>query len=226
MIFNSQLKQVIHVPQTFSELEIKNETMLFSADWDFARKNGDALTNLFLDHVDSWNPEVSKVPVVIDSRVHMLMPGWYPCIPGWHHDDVPRKGRFGQPNYEDPEYYSEHLMMLINGNICPTEFLTSPIELSTPKKGIVYEDWNKKINLRHRETHLLKDSTIYRFTWQDFHRGNPAGANGWRYFIRMSRYWKDWSMQTPDFSRVQRRTNKNQVRRQVQVYLSAIEKGW
>jgi len=27
---------------------------------------------------------------VVDSKIHMLMPGQYPCIPNWHYDMVPR----------------------------------------------------------------------------------------------------------------------------------------
>lgn len=27
---------------------------------------------------------------IFDVKVHMLMPGQYPCIPNWHYDNVPR----------------------------------------------------------------------------------------------------------------------------------------
>ncbi len=228
MIFNSNLTVIKKVKQSFSEEDIKNETMLFSADYEFARKNGEGLTHLFLDNIPKdWKD--SKL--VIDTRVHMLMPGWYPAIPGWHHDDVPRKGRFGQPNYTNPEYYAEHLMMLINGDIAPTEFFPiNDYQLNIPKKGIIYKDWNKVINQDIKDSYLLitkvPDSTIIKFDWQSFHRASPCIKRGWRYFIRASRYWKDKEMTIPDYQRFQRRTGKNQIRRQVQIYLSELEKGW
>jgi hypothetical protein len=137
MKFRSRVKEVKRVNQTFSEYDVKNETMLFSADYDFARRNGDGLTNLFLDNIpEDWK----QSDIIIDSRVHMLMKGWSPCIPGWHHDDVPRLREEthvrmkGQPNYENPEYYSEHLLFLINAGIAPTEFINEDVDVKVPEK--------------------------------------------------------------------------------------------
>lgn len=65
---------------------IKNEKMFFNSDLVFAYENGGPITKSFIDNL----PEEWKTNSVFDSRVHMLMPGWYPAIPGWHHDDVPR----------------------------------------------------------------------------------------------------------------------------------------
>lgn len=33
-----------------------------------------------------------KKYVSVDTKVTFLMPGWYPAIPGWHTDGVPRGG--------------------------------------------------------------------------------------------------------------------------------------
>jgi len=234
MVIKPEIKELKTLKQSFSEEEIKNETMLFSSDYDFAKKNGDGLTHLFLDNIpDDWK----ESKLIIDSRVHMLMPGWCPCIPGWHHDDVPRSintvqlGNSKQPNYINPEYYSEHLLYLVNSHIAPTEFFNTTIELEIPKEGIIYDIWNKKINeqLHQFIPNLItqvKDSTIYQFDWKTFHRGVPAVGSGWRYFIRASRYWKDKEMTIPDENRFQRRTLKNQIRKQVQVYLPTFEQGW
>jgi len=229
--FNSKVKDLGVIPQTFRESEIKNETMLFSADKDFAAKNGDALTNLFLDYLPSdWHD--SKL--IIDSRVHMLMPGWYPCIPGWHHDDVPRYGRFGQPNYENPEYYSEHLLWVVNADIAPTYFLSGEVEVNIPKPHkVVYGEWDREIDVMLGDNckpecvaFPVQDSRLYLFDWETFHKGSAAVKNGWRFFIRASRYWNDKEKTIPNHSRFQRRTDKNQIRRQVQTYMATINQGW
>lgn len=60
--------------------------MFYRADMGFAWKHGGPITQDFLGLLpQDWYDS----PVTIDSRVHMLMPGWYPCIPGMHHDDIP-----------------------------------------------------------------------------------------------------------------------------------------
>lgn len=40
--------------------------------------------------LDTFKPERSPWEYTIDVKVHMLMPGQYPCIPNWHFDMVPR----------------------------------------------------------------------------------------------------------------------------------------
>lgn len=237
LLFPSRVQEIAKVNHTFNENHIKNETMLFSADYDFARKNGDAITNLFLDNIpEDWK----QSKLIIDSRVHMLMEGWSPCIPGWHHDDVPRSSNEtqfntkGQPNYIDLEYYSEHLVFLVNPSVSPTEFLNRDIELKLPKQGeIIYEKWNKKIKqaidgqaLTFPDIVRAQEGSIYRMDYNTFHQGTPAVKNGWRFFIRASRFFNDAALTIPNDSRFQRRTGKNEIRRQVNVYMHDFEKGW
>lgn len=111
-----------------SDKNIKNEPMFFNSDFQFAYENGGEITKAFLNALpDNWKVR----DLVFDSRVHMLMPGWYPAIPGWHHDDVPRApiptGQHfitaGQPDYDNPRYRSEHIMGLVNADVCPTQFI-------------------------------------------------------------------------------------------------------
>ena len=79
---------------------IKNEPMFFNCDLAYAFKHGGEITKTFIAGLpEDW---ISYNPV-LDSRVHMLMKNWYPCIPGYHHDDVPRSTSTGQPNYLSPE---------------------------------------------------------------------------------------------------------------------------
>lgn len=208
MLFNSYAQLGAEMPE-FSQDEIKNEPMLFSCDADTARQNGGPITRAFLDRL---HPEFANG--IMDSRVHMLMPGWYPCIPGWHHDDVPRSTPTGQPNYIDPEYRSRHCLALVNGDIAPTEFLTGLISVPAPSIATaIYQKWDEYLE-RHPmgERWSCPDRKLVYFNCDTFHRGVPAVRNGWRWFGRIS-------IDTD-------RKPTNEIRAQVQVYMSAINAGW
>lgn len=198
----------------YSQTQIKKEPMLFSADYKYAKRKGGPITKEFLKHLDP------KKEWVIDSRVHMLMPGWYPCIPGWHHDDIPRTRSDGQPNYKQNvqklDYYADHVMTVV-GDASLTEFLAEGILLPyIPVGKVFYKEWNEMIN-----KHLLKykdkvakvnDGDVIRFESYAFHRGMPATKSGWRFFIRASTNTE--------------RPVLNEMRTQVQVYMSDLEGGW
>jgi len=212
--FDSKIKDRGKFPSNFSQDEIKNEPMFFNSGIDFAYNNGGSLTKSFIDHLPSdWkncNP-------VIDSRVHMLMQGWFPCIPGYHHDDVPRNTKDKRPNYDNPEYYSQHLFGLVNGDICPTQFAIGKHQL--PKvDGIIYKTWHEIIEKQIKDG-ILKVQSVesykyIEFDWQSMHTGTRAIGNGWRWFIRLSR------------NTDRQKTITNEIRRQVQVYLEFPMEGW
>jgi hypothetical protein len=198
---------------------LKNEPMLFSCDLWTAWRLGGPITRLFLgDLPQEWFGD----DLVIDSRVHMLMKGWYPCIPGWHHDDVPRTAPDGQPNYMDPEYLSEHLSCVIDlGTGSLTEYIRDQVVVPRPNLGeVVYEVWNHAINdnleaypdREYYKIQQVKSGEIVKFDYTTFHRGVPATGSGWRWFIRVSRKTG--------------RKATNELRRQVQVYMSELEAGW
>jgi hypothetical protein len=191
---------------------VKNEPMLFNCSFARGYDLGGPITRDFLDLLPyQWENSI------IDSRVHMLMPGWFPCIPGWHHDDVPRSRTDGQPNYMDPEYRAEHAMFLVNGEIAPTQFALGRVDMEEPPLGAkIYEKWSKQIHAFTSEGTLKSwsapsNQVIY-FDWQTFHNGVSAIKPGWRFFIRASRNTN--------------RKPTNEVRKQVQVYLNALEEGW
>lgn len=203
--------------------EIKNEPMLFNCDHGGASWLGGRITREFLGMLpDEWH----HVPIVVDSRVHMLMPGWYPCIPGWHHDDVPRTRSDGQPNYGPGQCRSQHIMALVNGNICPTLFALGSVDFIEPARGeVVYEHFHRQVegaifggalDLESAPTNCLIG-----FDDRTWHRGTNAVANGWRLFIRASRYF---SPEGNPIARENRRTNE--VRNQVQVYMDSVNAGW
>lgn len=212
--FDSQIQKIDEMNQ-FSDEQIKNEPMLFNCDYKHAYDLGGPITGEFLDRIADFLPTEE---IVVDSRVHMLMPGWFPCIPGFHRDDVPRSGRDGQPNYFNPEYKSKHIMALINADVCPTEFAVGRVELPDIEEGIYYKEWHKHVALEvacgNLQSVKLRGNPIIAFDWQSFHQGTRAVKGGWRWFIRVS-YNTD---------RVKNCTNE--IRRQVQVYLEHPMEGW
>jgi len=194
------------------------------ADKEFAYEKGGLITKSFLDNLpENWKNE----KFVFDSRIHMLMPGWYPAIPGWHHDDVPRPeipvGQHfitaGQPDYDNPRYKSEHILGLVNADICPTEFaLGDCVMPALPKDELIYRKWHEEVQ------HLLafdrlerlksKDRTLYEFNWETFHTGTKCVTNGWRWFGRV----------TKNSDRINNIINE--IRVNCQVYLEFPMEGW
>ncbi len=204
--------------------QIKNEKMLFNCDLLFAHRQGGDITAAF---IDSLPAEWRKNNVVIDSRVHMLMPGWYPAIPGYHHDDVPRAvdipagkhfGMAGQPNYNNPHYHSEHILALVNADIAPTEFALGEIELPKIEHGVVYREWDKivrdKITNNELTATQAPDCQLVHFDCHTLHTSVPAVKDGWRWFIRVSK----------NTDRINKITNE--IRNQVQIYLDYPMQGW
>jgi hypothetical protein len=195
--------------------KIKNEPMFFNSDLKYAYKNGGEITKSFIENLPTdWIFD----EVVFDSRVHMLMKDWYPCIPGWHHDDVPRTNN-GQPNYENQHYFSEHILGIVNSGICPTKFALGDAYMPPVLDNeIVYEKWNKVVESEIKEGVLRSvdvfDRTLTYFDCNTFHTGQKALSNGWRWFGRVSR----------KTDRVKNITNE--IRVNCQVYLEFPTKGW
>lgn len=196
---------------------IKNEPMFFSASLEYIEVRGGALTQFVLSKLRDILYDSELRPLhefIIDSRSHMLMPGFYPCIPGWHHDDVPRTRKDGQPNYENPEYKSNHLMVVIGKTAMPQFLRTTTVLPDIPEGRTIYQAWDRMINAAHSEDdfYTIGSGDIYEFDYQTFHRGMPAKLHGWRYFIRFS-----WNTE---------RQITNEIRNQVQCYLSDPSLGW
>ena len=200
----------------FTEEEVKNEPMFFSAQAEYAHSLGGPITRAFVGALTSEVLGISE-ELVVDTKVAMLMPGWYPCIPGWHHDDVPRSSPDGQPNYDDPEYRPLHAMALVNGEICPTEFAVGDVDFAGVRSGeVIYRSWHKETEAALRHGELVKkrvpsDRLVY-FDDRALHQGVAATGSGWRWFGRAS--WRT------------KRPVRNEIRRQVQVYLASPFDGW
>lgn len=222
--FNSKTVEIGKFATDIPNLSIKDEPMFFNCDLQFAYEHGGPITRSFIDALpDEWK----NSPCVFDSRVHMLMPGWYPAIPGFHHDDVPRPeipvGQHfitaGQPDYDNPSYLSDHILGLVNAKIAPTQFAVGECVMPEIKDGeLIYRTWHKEVLRLLEEGKMtleeVSDRTLTQFDYQAFHQGVKAVSNGWRWFGRVSR----------NTNRV--KSISNEIRHQVQVYLEFPMEGW
>jgi len=200
---------------------IEEEPMLFNATPNFLQKNAlkRPITDKFLRAVEELWGDPLPDSYSLDTRSHMLMRGWYPAIPGWHHDDVDR-GENGQPDYDNlPTKRRTMFCCTLDAWDAPTnsmtEFVREPIDVPwpLPDDEPVYRYWDNHINNAEVETRRVQSGRIVRFTDSDFHRAVPAERSGWRWFARLS---FDPGPR-PDHSK---------IRRQVQVYLPVTNKGW
>lgn len=147
--------------------------------------------------------------VSIDTRLSMLMPGMYPCIPGWHCDDFYRPAG-GQPDLVGaPDI--EHIMVIL-GNCSRTRFVSESIELPKPEGDLVYADIDRWVNVLAPKTLCVSSGEFWKFSQISLHRGEPSTEVGWRYFMRLtgSNHWQPL----------------NQRRTQTQVYVVPPFIGW
>jgi hypothetical protein len=204
-------------PRTVARLSIEYDarslTGFYRASPEFARQHGNRFFGHLLDSVDLSGGKY----ISIDSRSHMLMPGWYPCIPGWHCDDFWRPE--GQPDLEHLKPI-KHFAVVLGAHVSTTEFLAEPIRLPAPS-GIyeafgsdrpLYAHYNEYIEDQKPRTYRAQSGCVFQFGGLDFHRGLPAEEAGWRSFTRIT---------VSDH-----REPKNEIRTQTQVYLTAPFEGW
>lgn len=211
--FNSQIQFGSKLPH-FDQGTVKNEPMFFRSNFAFAHFNGGPITKSFLEALP--HDFRSADDLVIDSRVHMLMAGWWPCIPGYHHDDVPRTRSDGQPNYINPAYKAEHCLALI-GDCCPTQFALGQAEFpEVPIGGIYYKEWHPlvvaKINSGELEKFDCPSERLVLFDWHTWHQGTKARHKGFRWFIRATKNTGE--------------KPSNEIRRNANVYMEAPMEGW
>lgn len=158
----------------------------------------------------------------LDTRSHMLMRGWYPAIPGWHHDDVDR-GPTGQPDYDAPLAEGRRMFVcVIDASDRPTGSLTEffqpgqtvSVPWPVPTDQPVYRYWDAHIERESdAERFELISGAVYEFGPGDFHRALPARSDGWRWFARLT-------------INPGPRPAEPKIRRQAQVYLPVTNLGW
>ncbi len=209
---------------------VKHEPMFFQADWDYTIQHAGPITISFLNTAERYLSQVGINPydptcnAFLDSRVHLLMPGWWPCIPGWHHDDVERSTPDGQPNYRTASYRPEFLMGIVGSADCGTEFAAGHFDMSDPEDlPVVYKRWHEEVEGQVRRGNDLpffqprsfqvEPNLLYRFTDRSFHQGVPCRNTGWRWFGRIT-------LGNPTVKPA------NEIRRNANVYMQNPMEGW
>lgn len=208
------------IPPVWSWREIRAETMLYSASTEFAFDNAGPITFSIMNMLKDMGvlgrcPESKHI--VIDSRVHMLMPGQYPCIPGWHCDGV-KRNMTGQPDIEAPfDKDCLHYFVHVGSDapMAPTEYIPGELRLTGIEPNRVWGTVDREVNeqiKRHGASivHKMKPGSITEVSQDTLHRCPPAEKSGWRFFFRLS-YWHS--------------PPKNEIRNQTQVY-ALPEQGW
>ncbi len=92
-----------------------------------------------------------------DIKVHMLMPGHYPCIPGWHVDNVPR-GTDGRQQFDKVRLDLGMWMWVSGGPL--TQFRNGYLSA---------EQWT-----RFTQSDEHRGRAADKFTWRGFIRATPV----------------------------------------------------
>lgn len=101
--------------------------------------------------------DMKKEEYVVDVKVHMLMPGEWPCIPNWHRDFVPRDEN---KNRLVNQVTGENMYIWVSGE--------------------PYTEW-----LKPEEIKTVGDIGWKVFNQNDVHRGVMSNIHTWRCFIRV-----------------------------------------
>lgn len=199
---------------------IKDERMVFSASPDFAYENGGFLTAWCLDACEEAGMPFNDGNVVVDTRVHMLKPGWFPSIPGWHCDGVPRSlDKQVDLSHPQRDKIVHYLCVVDADTLSLTEFLPDqflPDLPALPHEGENLWGTHSKLikeNLVGGEVVTVESDHLYKFSAYDYHNTVPAKGHGWRFFFRAS-------------VNTQTKGPYNEIRQQVQTYLPYEDLGW
>ena len=174
--------------------EIKNTFGLWNASMDDAVRYGGPITR---DAIRAMNLRHDRKNIIVDVKIHMIMKGWSPAIPGVHQDGSPRDAS-GHPNGKGPpdilsqegndRFNRYHI--LVTGTGCLTQFVNRPIDIPIPTEPSydVYSTISKHVNDLARTEDILTEipsCTAVSFDWFDLHTGVVAKENEWRYLIRV-----------------------------------------
>lgn len=189
IILESQITRGLTFCTSFTEEQIQTELMFMDADPNFAYDKGGPITKAFIDAIVADN--FVDEPFIFDSRTHRLEPGWYPAIPGWHHEDASRVNNINRrPEYINPDYRSFHCMGLVNGDIAPTEFALGAVDFEIPQGDYVYGIWGPLVDkaIENNELDLIRapSNQLIWFNDRVWHRASMAVKSGWRWWGRMS----------------------------------------
>lgn len=175
-----------------SDEVIKNTLALWNCDLDTAVKYGGDLTRAALG---AMNLRGDRKNIIVDTKTHMLMPGFYPGIPGWHTDGVPRGPERNPGAKADPDIFAQDEMedekprfhLLVTGDVCPTKFATtSDMFLKVTTDASLYKVISEQMKEKTFVSLQTAPSTVYEWDWWQLHTAQAAKTHGWRFLIRVT----------------------------------------
>jgi hypothetical protein len=212
--FENRTEKIGKVPGIVTLDELKNEPMLFNADFYFATKKCGPITKEILRKL-VYKDLGPCDKYTINTRVTNCFRGQYPSIPGWHCDLVPRGEKYSQPELDkiDPKVRHAICLVATTEGHSNTEFLDESLKIPYDEKN-VWGSIDKYLTLRDNtlnvKTFQITEGDIIQFTQQDLHRATVVKNPGWRLFFRISN-----ANVKP----------ANEIRNQVQVY-TPLGIGW
>lgn len=170
------------------QTEVKNTPGLFNASLEDALVYGGDLTRAALS---AMKLRGDRKYILVDVKVHMLMPGMYPAIPGWHTDGVPRVD--GKPDiFKQNRQRSPLFHLLVTGEGCLTDFASGPIELEVPDQPdsklyeMVSEQMFAYTDSGDVMVERIPSCEVVEWDWWALHTAVPATKREWRYLIRVT----------------------------------------
>ena len=208
--FSPSFHPISHIDALPLASVLRKEQQFYQSSMEFVAEKGGSIAREF----------IAKLPfkyddnVLVDVRVHSLQDGYYPAIPGWHLDWLPRTNKGADPIVDRiPDY--DHVVLIV-AETSLTEFLAEDLLLGLPPTK-AFEYANFIINLgRHKlgpyKTTHVNSGDMVQFTSRDWHRPSPAEGNEWRLLIRASR--------------IDHKQPVNRLVDQAQVYIPIREASW
>lgn len=196
MRFNRTVPIIGKSIETPSQELIKNTLGLHNASLDDALKYGGDLTRSAIAAMDL---QMSKKHIIVDTKVHMLLPGMCPAIPGWHTDGVPRGSSLDPLAKKDPNIQAQEELdspifhLLVTGESCLTQFVKErDFELDVPEQPdsslykMVTEQVARKVEQKELTAYEAPSCTAIMWDWWEIHTGMPAKKHEWRFLIRVT----------------------------------------
>jgi hypothetical protein len=196
MLFNRNQPTFGKAIEQPSQELIKNTLGLHRASLEDAIRYGGELTRAALSAMDLT---FSKKYILVDTKVHMLMPGMCPAIPGWHTDGVPRGEALIPEGKGNPDIYAQEQMdapvfhLLVTGTSCLTSFLKDrDVNLMVPDVpdrklySMVTQQVREKVASGELQTYEAPSCTPVKWDWWEIHTGIPAKHHEWRFLIRVT----------------------------------------
>lgn len=205
---------------------VKNTLALWNCSVEDAVKYGGDLTRAAVGAMDIRG---DRKYTVVDTKIHMLMPGFYPAIPGWHTDGVPRDAERNPAHKGDPDILAQEDLsirphrfhLLVTGNGCLTEFMHDPLTLDVPDRPstALYKTVTEQVDAHVKAAPLsaipCNSCQVTTWDWWNLHRGVAATKHEWRFLIRVTE--TDYFAPQTDLRKI--------IRTQQQVY-APVEFGW